>query len=219
MGRFPTCSSPVRHVSLRREHVRLACIRHAASVNPEPGSNSPPKWLPAHPKVRQDFISHCACVISDTPDPPPHPLRSAARPARRSSIFGRPLGAQPPPGPQSLPKGRSSSLPLASHLASNLSRCGAFISARAKENRPNWAGSAWPQRICVSAPIVVDDLQSETLRLLARAQISACQHLLTDADYRHVRTRVSRDFELIHEGISKPVHMPCSGCDITHSRA
>ena len=26
--------------------VRLACIRHAASVHPEPGSNSPKKWIP-----------------------------------------------------------------------------------------------------------------------------------------------------------------------------
>lgn len=45
MGRFPTCSSPVRHGYPRRDPVRLACIRHAASVNPEPGSNSPPTLL------------------------------------------------------------------------------------------------------------------------------------------------------------------------------
>jgi hypothetical protein len=42
MGRLPTCSSPVRHVIPRKAPVRLACIRHAASVDPEPGSNSPP---------------------------------------------------------------------------------------------------------------------------------------------------------------------------------
>ena len=50
MGRLPTCYSPVRHweVSVFQcKHllsgfsVRLACIRHAASVHPEPGSNSP----------------------------------------------------------------------------------------------------------------------------------------------------------------------------------
>ena len=29
---------------LQRHLVRLACIRHAASVHPEPGSNSPPKF-------------------------------------------------------------------------------------------------------------------------------------------------------------------------------
>ena len=50
MGRLPTCYSPVRHssfqlsASTREERsVRLACIRHAASVRPEPGSNSPMK--------------------------------------------------------------------------------------------------------------------------------------------------------------------------------
>ena len=45
MGRLPTCYSPVRHSSFPVEQapvesVRLACIRHAASVRPEPGSNS-----------------------------------------------------------------------------------------------------------------------------------------------------------------------------------
>ena len=47
-GRLPTCYSPVRHsLSLTvqasnrlSQFVRLACIRHAASVRPEPGSNS-----------------------------------------------------------------------------------------------------------------------------------------------------------------------------------
>ncbi len=47
MGRLPTCYSPVRHSSFSggassggKRSVRLACIRHAASVRPEPGSNS-----------------------------------------------------------------------------------------------------------------------------------------------------------------------------------
>ena len=43
MGRLPTCYSPVRHWSKSAStflSVRLACIRHAASVHPEPGSNS-----------------------------------------------------------------------------------------------------------------------------------------------------------------------------------
>ena len=40
-GRFPTCYSPVRHsLGIATKLVRLACIRHAASVYPEPGSNS-----------------------------------------------------------------------------------------------------------------------------------------------------------------------------------
>ena len=39
-----TCYSPVRHSGLQSKLwalVRLACVRHAASVRPEPGSNSP----------------------------------------------------------------------------------------------------------------------------------------------------------------------------------
>ena len=41
-GRLSTCYSPVRHSTcpLRDFRVRLACVRHAASVDSEPGSNS-----------------------------------------------------------------------------------------------------------------------------------------------------------------------------------
>ena len=45
-GRLPTCYSPVRHSihpPKRALIVRLACVKHAASVHPEPGSNSPLK--------------------------------------------------------------------------------------------------------------------------------------------------------------------------------
>ena len=52
-GRLPTRYSPVRHSvtksSFRRNQikcfVRLACVKHAASVHPEPGSNSRLKFL------------------------------------------------------------------------------------------------------------------------------------------------------------------------------
>ena len=41
-GRLPTCYSPVRHSCTPKGlTVRLACVKHAASVRPEPGSNSP----------------------------------------------------------------------------------------------------------------------------------------------------------------------------------
>ena len=42
-GRLPTCYSPVRHSTRTRRYflVRLACVKHAASVHSEPGSNSP----------------------------------------------------------------------------------------------------------------------------------------------------------------------------------
>ena len=41
-GRLPTCYSPGRHSTHPRRNfrVRLACVRHAASVDSEPGSNS-----------------------------------------------------------------------------------------------------------------------------------------------------------------------------------
>ena len=52
-GRFPTRYSPVRRSvtepSIRRNpflrFARLACVKHAASVHPEPGSNSHKKDL------------------------------------------------------------------------------------------------------------------------------------------------------------------------------
>ena len=51
-GRFPTRYSPVRHSVMRTSvrrltsscFVRLACVKHAASVHPEPGSNSQIKF-------------------------------------------------------------------------------------------------------------------------------------------------------------------------------
>ncbi len=41
-GELLTRYSPVRHSSVpKHRRVRLACVRHAASVRPEPGSNPP----------------------------------------------------------------------------------------------------------------------------------------------------------------------------------
>src|SRR3954454_22741374 len=43
-GRLPTCYSPVRRSCTPKGlTARLACVKHAASVRPEPGSNSPTK--------------------------------------------------------------------------------------------------------------------------------------------------------------------------------
>ena len=47
-GRLPTCYSPVRHwdhdmIAHAMIPVRLACVKYAASVRSEPGSNSPSK--------------------------------------------------------------------------------------------------------------------------------------------------------------------------------
>ncbi len=48
-GRLPTCYSPGRHSTNPRRgfRVRLACVRHAASVDSEPGSNSQLKPWPS----------------------------------------------------------------------------------------------------------------------------------------------------------------------------
>src|ERR1051326_6632855 len=52
-GRSPTCYSPVRHSThgLLHFRVRLACVRHAASVDSEPGSNSHVKACSDYPKA------------------------------------------------------------------------------------------------------------------------------------------------------------------------
>jgi hypothetical protein len=53
-GRSPTCYSPVCHSTypLRGFRVRLACVRHAASVDSEPGSNSHVKFA-VRPSARK----------------------------------------------------------------------------------------------------------------------------------------------------------------------
>ena len=61
-GRLPTRYSPVRHsvtISLLRRFVpccfvRLACVKHAASVHPEPGSNSQIEM----------FVSGCSKILA-----------------------------------------------------------------------------------------------------------------------------------------------------------
>src|SRR5581483_7767911 len=65
-GRLPTCYSPVRRSPLRRVTpppvlARLACVRRAASVRPEPGSNSQegstnrPRWPDSLPSLESDL--------------------------------------------------------------------------------------------------------------------------------------------------------------------
>ena len=170
MGRFPTCSSPVRHVVPRRGHVRLACIRHAASVNPEPGSNSPPKLLRL-PFRKSDRTLFHVVRASSTMRPAPQPSQSNAW------VTGRvgPPSSAAHSGPATLPtdhpdRFRSPGLVVVPGLATNLSRCCAVISARDKRKPPCFGRAALGlERVCVSAPIVSDDLQSDTLRSLARA--------------------------------------------------
>ena len=94
-GRSPTCYSAVRH-SRPKPRVRLACFRHAASVDPEPGSNSPSLILtpdcPAGPAG-----PNCC------PGPSPHhsaPVNVPAHPANKSqateAAWDSPSAVRPP---------------------------------------------------------------------------------------------------------------------------
>ena len=65
-GRLPTCSSPVRHSRRGASSslaVRLACLRRAASVRSEPGSNSPLFYF-KHPEGRLISIILKASPVS-----------------------------------------------------------------------------------------------------------------------------------------------------------
>src|ERR1700712_1029605 len=79
-GRLPTCYSPVRHSSTPKGlSVRLACVKHAASVRPEPGSNSPNKNVP-NPQAQAEFESEKPDHSKKTPKTgikktKPHPTR------------------------------------------------------------------------------------------------------------------------------------------------
>ena len=69
-GRLPTRYSPVRHSvscsSVRKlpssRFVRLACVKHAASVHPEPGSNSQMKSCPVQDNL--GYLIPCFTVGS-----------------------------------------------------------------------------------------------------------------------------------------------------------
>ena len=69
-GRLPTRYSPVRHSvagpSPRRvpgmRFVRLACVRHAASVHPEPGSNSHNKFFPPCSRLAFTVFRSHSCL-------------------------------------------------------------------------------------------------------------------------------------------------------------
>src|SRR5262245_20251501 len=72
-GRLPTCYSPVRHFTQGRSPflVRLACVRPAANVRSEPGSNSPVHLLQPGPAPERKNWSAFLPVIElgSTPFP------------------------------------------------------------------------------------------------------------------------------------------------------
>ena len=66
-GRSPTCYSPVRHSTQGRSpfRVRLACVRHAASVDSEPGSNSQVEFRLREPLTSCSALTLCCfCLVS-----------------------------------------------------------------------------------------------------------------------------------------------------------
>src|SRR5262249_26468431 len=84
--RSPTCYSPVRHsapqsVTTPRHRVRLACVKYAASVRSEPGSNSLSSSLLALCPDRLDMGSQNW--------PPSPPTFAARRHSRRASLVTR----------------------------------------------------------------------------------------------------------------------------------
>ena len=69
--RLSTRYSPVRHSTRNRSpvRVRLACVKHAASVRSEPGSNSPVQCLANHfdqtlvRSLKTNFLARSSCSV------------------------------------------------------------------------------------------------------------------------------------------------------------
>ena len=72
------CLGQVAHVLLTRSPLiptrrwftaRLACVKHTASVRPEPGSNSPSNviWQPSHVAGGTDFVERCRSTGTNEP--------------------------------------------------------------------------------------------------------------------------------------------------------
>ena len=96
-GRSPTCYSPVRHSSTpasRSLSVRLACVKHAASVHPEPGSNSPQN-VSTKP-VKQAVKSPKPNQKQTKPTPPPPQQQQQHQTWQKIQKLQR-FNNQPPP--------------------------------------------------------------------------------------------------------------------------
>ena len=88
--RLSTRYSPVRHSTRNRSpvRVRLACVKHAASVRSEPGSNSPVQCLANHfdqtlvRSLKTNFLARSSCSVfkdqalgsSPSQSPPFYPI-------------------------------------------------------------------------------------------------------------------------------------------------
>jgi hypothetical protein len=174
--RLPPTSGQIAHAFLTRPprrgpeglRVRLACIRHAASVDPEPGSNSPPN-----------------SALLSAPRPPPRRARARAAhyrsgrplPGRRPAASPHPHAPRPPKGPAA-PRMRAHSVfhgPASG--SAPLSRCYAAISPNVlssfeKRTAPiarNGAPRVRQTLMGSVTSIVFDDLQGHALSLLRRS--------------------------------------------------
>ncbi len=72
------CEGQIAHVLLTRSPLvysrrsltaRLACVKHAASVRPEPGSNSPLKFVDSRPPEDGRSSVHWSIPARDAPQP------------------------------------------------------------------------------------------------------------------------------------------------------
>ena len=91
-GRLPTCYSPVRHSihsPKRALIVRLACVKHAASVHPEPGSNSP--WKMSQSKLCVLQKNRTWKIRSDPPSPVRKPMWFESLRSHRIGLLTGPL--------------------------------------------------------------------------------------------------------------------------------
>ena len=185
---YPPPVGQVAHVFLTRpprkpsedDPVRLACIRHAASVDPEPGSNSPPKCFLHHP-VRvmaicffirtQHSIRAVPFRRSLSPGPavpfrarrssPPH---TYARRVPRSVFDAR----SSPRHPNTfVPRCRTTHVSFLMCISRAVDQ---LLGHSDKRNRPiNWGGKS-PLRsanLSAQATIVTDDLQGGVLTVSA----------------------------------------------------
>ena len=177
-GRLPTCSSPVRHVSRpKRARVRLACIRHAASVDPEPGSNSPPAAPDAPPRGPAAVGCLFAAARSSRG---PSPSADPRRPLRLPRA-ARPTAERPPTCVHGAADNRDARMPV-----------------RLPKRRPPrnpWAACLIVDRtrMVPSDWIVIDDLQGDALLVsadrtaLVRSVLPVCHEPANDSAARTER--------------------------------
>ena len=83
-GRLPTCYSPVRRFTDGRSHflARLACVRPAANVRSEPGSNSPVKSSNADPEGPAPLTTELSLTLLELN----HNLRGSSYDVRRRTF-------------------------------------------------------------------------------------------------------------------------------------